>query len=139
MRAAYVFGAIVCACVSVGAQYSMSPSPSPCARGVLATVAGESSTTGFADGYGTAVQFGEIGGIALDAARNTIYLSDYNTNTIRAVDLATTLVWSLAGAGGIGIDTGLTDAVGTNARFDTPLGLVRATLLLPAGYGMCAV
>ena len=138
MRAASVFGAIVCACVSIGAHGSATPSPSPCARGVLATVAGDSAT-GFADDYGTSAQFGEIGGIALDAARNTMYLSDPNYNTIRAVDLATTRVWSLAGAGGIGIDTGLTDGVGLNARFDTPMGLVRATLLLPAGYGMCAV
>ena len=51
--------------------------------GVVSTVAGGTST-GNADGYGTAAAFNEVGGISVDCC-GRIYISDYNNMLIMRI------------------------------------------------------
>ena len=72
------------------------------------------------DGPGTSSRFNTIYGLALDAARQVLYASDYNNNRIRRIDLATATVSTLAG-GAAGLPS--SGAFGTNALFGLPTGL----------------
>jgi sugar lactone lactonase YvrE len=69
-------------------------------QGVLTTVAG-TGTYGFNGDFGPASQALVYypGGVALDAAATTLYISDTNNNRIRAVDLASGVIRTLAGGG----------------------------------------
>jgi sugar lactone lactonase YvrE len=81
------------------------------------TLAG-SSTSGHADGQGSAAQFSAPFGIAVDSG-GTIYVADTQNNTIRKVsqDGAVTTFAGLAGA------SGSTNGQGTAARFNNPSGI----------------
>jgi sugar lactone lactonase YvrE len=84
--------------------------------GVVSTLAG--STQGYADGTGTAAQFYNPSGVALDAAGN-VYVADYNNNRIRKITPAG-IVSTFAGSG---IAVGSLDGIGTAAMFYYPNGV----------------
>lgn len=83
------------------------------AAGVVTTLAGSASgAQGSSDGLGSAAQFREPRGIAVDGAGN-VYVADYGNHTVRKISAAG-LVTTLAGAAGM---PGSVDGNGTSARF----------------------
>ena len=91
--------------------------------GVVSTFAGPagapyySSSTGFADGQGTAVRFNCPGQMDIDATDN-LYVADTNNNRIRKIT-PSGLVTTLAGQ----TISGVADGDGTSAKFDSPFAL----------------
>jgi len=57
--------------------------------GVVTTIAGTATVQGNQDGIGTAALFGGPDGLALDAAGTTLYIADYDNNSIRKMNLST--------------------------------------------------
>jgi sugar lactone lactonase YvrE len=86
--------------------------------GVLSTIAG-TSTSGTADGMGTAAAFNDPSGIALNLSSGVLYVSDTGNNTIRAIT-PQGLVSTFAGSNTV---SGSADGTGTAARFNGPTGL----------------
>ncbi len=82
---------------------------------IVSTLAG--STSGSADGQGTAAQFYEPTSIVLSPDGN-LYVADYSNNEIRKVT-QTGYVTTFAGA----TTAGAVDGTGTSARFNHPGGL----------------
>lgn len=81
--------------------------------GEVRTLAGRANSFGSADGLGAAARFGELRGVAVDAARN-VYVTDRGNHTLRKITPAG-LVTTLAGLAGT---AGYRDGAGTNARFN---------------------
>lgn len=88
--------------------------------GVVSTVAGN-GTAGGTNGIGTAAKFNEPTGIALDVAAGILYVTDRFGHRVRKIIIASGSVSTLAGSS-IGTQ-GYTDATGTSALFDNPMGL----------------
>ncbi|HEX2831961.1 MAG TPA: NHL repeat-containing protein [Thermoanaerobaculia bacterium] len=88
-------------------------------NGVVSTIAGLANRAGIADGPGNAARFRYPLGIAVDRARNVIYIADSYNHTIRRMtpDGAVT---TFAGLGGV---MGTADGTGSVARFTYPLGV----------------
>ena len=86
--------------------------------GATVTTLAGSSTSGFADGMGSAAQFGYLGGVTVDGA-GTIYVTDTDSGTIRRVTSAGA-VTTLAGTGGL---IGSADGTGAVARFNYAYGI----------------
>lgn len=82
--------------------------------GSTSLVAG--STRGFADGVGAAAQFDTPWGLALSPDGTTLYVADRGDHHIRAIDLATSTVTTLAGSG----RAGYLEGIGTAAYFSYP-------------------
>lgn len=92
--------------------------------GVVTTVAGGGvggTTSGMANGVGTNALFSTVVNGLTVSSSNIIYVADTGNNLIRAVASASGTVTTLAGQATAG--TGNNNGVGTNARFDYPLGL----------------
>jgi len=85
--------------------------------GVVSTFAGLPGVTGTSDGTGAGARFNGPKGIAI-APSGTIYVSDTQNHTIRAITPAAQ-VTTLAGLAGV---FGWTDATGASARFRYPEG-----------------
>lgn len=85
--------------------------------GIVTTLAGGASY-GSADGTGSAAQFLNPKGVAVDTAGN-VYVADTGNYTIRKITPAG-VVTTLAGSAG---DFGSTDGTGNEARFTTPCGV----------------
>ena len=85
--------------------------------GVVTTLAG-SSTSGSADGTGTAARFNAPSGVAVDSTGN-VYVADTSNNAIRKIASVGT-VTTLAGLAGT---SGTLDGTGTAARFNFPYGV----------------
>jgi hypothetical protein len=91
--------------------------------GVVTTPAGPAqggNASGFADATGNDATFNTPTGFAVDGTN--LYVADANNNNIRKIDLSTMAVTTFAGS--ILAGPGDTDATGTIARFNRPLGIV---------------
>jgi outer membrane protein assembly factor BamB len=85
--------------------------------GTVTTFAGLASTSGSADGTGTAARFSSPNGLAV-GPDDSLYVADSNNNLIRRITPAG-VVTTVAGATG----GGFTDGTGTAARFFYPTGI----------------
>ena len=88
------------------------------ATATVATLAGTGGQAGSTDGTGAAARFNGPAGLALSGG--TLYVADGSNHTIRAVDVASKAVTTLAGTAGA---KGTTDGTGAAARFNNPAGL----------------
>jgi len=88
------------------------------ATATVTTLAGSAQQTGGTDATGAAARFN--GPAALALSGGTLYVADRNNQTIRAVDVASGAVTTLAGTAGA---QGSTDGTGSAARFKNPMGL----------------
>lgn len=88
--------------------------------GSVSTLAGASGEPGAADGPFADARFAAPTGLALDEDVSRLYLADSANHTIRALDLATETVSTLAGGAEI---AGADDGTGEDARFDGPEAL----------------
>lgn len=88
----------------------------------VSVLAGQPGATGLVDGVGTAAQFSEPWGIALDGG-GSLFVVEQMNDTIRRIDLATANVTLFAGHGNGG-SAQQVDGVGTAAGFMYPSGLV---------------
>lgn len=84
---------------------------------MVSTIAG-STSPGFADGVGAAAQFNHPYGMAVTKDGKTLYVADVGNNAIRAIDLATNTVTTIAGH-----NYGYKDGIGMAAQFYDPTGL----------------
>ena len=91
-------------------------------NGVVTTLAGLGGAAGSADGLGAAARFNSPFGVAVDAA-GTVYVTDRNNQTIRAISPAG-LVTTIAGTAGI---VGINDGPGNAALFNFPTGIAADT------------
>ena len=85
---------------------------------VVTTLAGTPGVEGSSDGTGSAAQFNEPAGVAVDTTNN-VYVADTWNNTIRKITSAG-VVTTIAGTAGV---SGSADGVGTAAQFSQPSGL----------------
>jgi sugar lactone lactonase YvrE len=83
--------------------------------GVVTTLAGTFAVTGSQDGTGSAAQFNQPAGLAVDGSGN-VYVSDQGNDTIRKITPAG-VVTTLAGTAKM---SGSADGTGPAARFATP-------------------
>ena len=96
--------------------------------GAVTTLAG-STTSGHADGTGTAASFNAPQGITMDGAN--LYVADYGNNEIRKIVIATRVVTTIAGS----TTYGSSDGKGTAAKFHGPNGITTdGTNLYAADY-----
>jgi hypothetical protein len=84
--------------------------------GVVTTLAGQ-TTAGSTNGTGISASFNSPTGVAVNSA-GIVYVADTNNHRIRAITSAAA-VTTFAGT-----TQGFQDGVGTNARFNTPSGIV---------------
>jgi len=84
--------------------------------GNVITFAG--STSGFADGIGTAAKFNRPFGIIIDPSGQNLYVADTSNNRIRKIVIATKQVSTIAGS-----TSGFADGNGTAAKFSAPYGI----------------
>lgn len=103
------------------------------ATGDVTTLAGMANDPGSNDGLLSAATFSAPSGIAYDAAAQVLYVADFGTNAIRALDIGAGAVSSLALAGGAAVlngPTGILLAGSTLYFTDTTNNLVKS---LPSG------
>lgn len=93
------------------------------ADAAVTTLAGSTSGTwygyGYKDAIGTSARFKTPNGLALDGIGN-LYVADAGNHRVRKIDVATGNVTTVVG----GKYSGNSDGVGTDARFNNPIGLV---------------
>ena len=95
---------------------------------MVSTLAGGGSpggnAWGYADGVGSAAYFHYPFGVAIDDSDDFLYVADQYSNVIRAIEIATGIVETLAGGGSAdGTAWGNDDGVGSAATFDFPGGI----------------
>ena len=89
---------------------------------VVHTVAGGGANTG--DGVvigGTTATFIDLWGIVIDLFNGKLYVCDRGDQTIKMIDISTSIVTTIAGQSGVPANT---NGIGTNARFNNPKYLV---------------
>ena len=95
------------------------------ASGVVTTLAGSPGMPGTADGQGTAAQFNQPSGVAVDGSGN-LYVADGNNFTIRKITPATAggaTVWTVTTLAGRASAPGTNNGTGTAAQFNYLGGL----------------
>jgi DNA-binding beta-propeller fold protein YncE len=90
--------------------------------GITGPIAG-SGTEGTFDGIATAAELAQPSGLAYDAGRDRLYFADAESSSIRYLDPALNRTGLLAGSGEGLFDFGDEDGIGTEARFQHPLGV----------------
>lgn len=85
------------------------------ATGETSLIAG-SGTAGYKDAAGSAAQLSRPFGLDITSDGKTLYVADSRNHVIRAIDLTTNAVTTLAGSG----SSGYLDSTGTLAYFNTP-------------------
>jgi hypothetical protein len=88
------------------------------ATGEVTTLVGTAGVSGSTDGVGSAARFDQPVAISTDGTN--LFVTDYGSNTIRKVVIASRVVTTLAGAVG---SYGSIDGTGTTARFARPRGI----------------
>lgn len=88
------------------------------ATGTVTSLAGLAGFPGSADGTGSAARFSNPTGIWGDGTN--LYVTEGAVHTVRKIVISTGEVTTFAGAASV---IGSTDAVGTSARFNNPLGI----------------
>jgi DNA-binding beta-propeller fold protein YncE len=83
----------------------------------VTTLAG--SVPGYQDGTGTNAKFNDPRGIALNNETGVLYVTDFNNNRVRYVNISTGAVSTLAGSG----VAAAADGFGTLASFNGPFGV----------------
>jgi sugar lactone lactonase YvrE len=84
-------------------------------NGTVTTLAG-GAYPGYTDGTGTSARFDSPRGITTDGTN--LYVSDQSNHRIRKIVISTGVVTTLAGS-----SEGSTDATGTSASFNYPIGI----------------
>lgn len=84
----------------------------------VATLVGADATPGYVDGAAAAARFLSPSGLAV--WNDTLWVADAGNRVVRAISLATGVVRTVAGRGGV---NGSTDGTGTSATFASPRGL----------------
>ncbi len=112
--------ACMVACSSSSGSHGQPPPTPPPRLTTLSLLAGQPGGRGWVDGTLVAAHFQEPWEIASDGA-HTLYVAD--SNVIRAIDVATGMVTTLAGSYG---HPGDSDGVGTDATFSLPSGFAFA-------------
>jgi DNA-binding beta-propeller fold protein YncE len=100
----------------------------------VVTLAGQSAQ-GMVNGQGTNAKFDYPYGIALSPDDSYALVADHNNHLIRKITMATASVETFAGMSGSG---GIVPGVGTNARFNRPIGVAISpdgTFALVSNYG----
>jgi hypothetical protein len=88
----------------------------------VSTLAGTSGAIGSTDGIQGAARFNRPGRITTDGVN--LYLTDFISRTIRQIVILTGAVTTIAGSTGpLSKDGGITDGIGTEARFNQPNGI----------------
>jgi hypothetical protein len=87
----------------------------------VTTLAGALGAQGYADGTGASARFVRPMGIAWDGPRNRLVVADSGNHRVRAIDVATAAVTTLAGS-----DTGAGDGPGASARCSFPTAVAIA-------------
>ncbi|MGE5532240.1 MAG: hypothetical protein ACM3VW_09010, partial [Bacteroidota bacterium] len=85
----------------------------------VSTVAGSGGFAGAADGIQWGARFNGPRGLTLSKAEDYLYVADTNNNKIRAINLMTQSVTTIAGTGA----TGTADGRGDTATFSMPIGI----------------
>ena len=95
--------------------------------GIVTTIAG--GPQGYADGAGTDARFNGPAGLALSG--DTLYVADYHNHRIRAMDIATKRVRTIAGTG----TKASVNGIGTAAQFSLPIDIAGSgdTLYVTSG------
>ena len=88
--------------------------------GTVSTLAGSVGVAGIADGTGTAAQFRNPFGVAVNSAGTVVYVSDMNNQTIRKITVPGGVVTTLTGSPNV---NGSTDGPNNVALFNTPRGI----------------
>jgi len=88
------------------------------ASGVVTTLAGTGSATPFANGTGTSASFSSPH--AIWGSLGNLYVADKDNHVIRKIVISSGVVTTIAGVAG---SSGSTDATGTSAKFNLPLGI----------------
>ncbi len=89
--------------------------------GNVTTVAGVAGFVGSTDGTGSAALFQKPFGLATDGT--TLFITDQGNQTVRAMNIASGAVTTIAGSAGA---AGFTDGAGSAARFNAPAGITIA-------------
>jgi hypothetical protein len=86
--------------------------------GAVTTIAGSKGSAGSANGTGYTARFNLPTGVAVDNTGN-VYVADYDNDLIRQI----TSLGEVNTIAGLATITGGTDGVGSNARFNFPIGV----------------
>ena len=89
---------------------------------LVTTLAGGSVTGGAVDAVGTAARFNKPSGLAITSDSSVAFVADYDNHMVRAIDLSTGLVSTVAGTGSA-VAMSATASCAT-ATFNAPSGLV---------------
>jgi len=86
----------------------------------VTTIAGQTKSITAADGTGTNAKFVGPKGLTLDQDEKTLYISDFDSCTIRKMVMKTGVVTTLAGKSSF---CSTVDGLASNARFYNPIGI----------------
>ncbi len=91
----------------------------PGSQGTVETLAGQPGEAGSGDGPMLEARFRTPQGLAVDS-RGGLWVADTGNHVVRRIDLAAGTVQTIAGLAG---EAGAADGTGSEARFDSPMGL----------------